>query len=158
MTAVVILVALTIAVGLVGILVPMLPGSLLVGLAIGAWALARNDPGGWTVLGIAVTLLASGVVVKYLVPGRRLRRSGVPNRTLLLGAALGLVGFFVVPVVGLPLGFVLGIYLAELQRRSRAEAWRATVEALRAVGLGLMIELAFATLAAVTWGIGVLAT
>ena len=29
---------------------------------------------------------------------------------------LGIVGFFVVPVVGLLLGFVLGVYLAELAR------------------------------------------
>ena len=31
-------------------------------------------------------------------------------------------GFFVIPVVGLFLGFVLGVYLAELQRVGRAQA------------------------------------
>nr|WP_284290737.1 DUF456 family protein [Angustibacter aerolatus] len=52
-------------------------------------------------------------MVKYVLPGRRLKDAGVPWWTTLAGVALGVVGFFVVPVVGLLLGFVLGVYLAE---------------------------------------------
>ena len=149
-----VLVALAIAVGLVGVLVPMLPGSALVLGAIVLWAVVAGGTGAWLVAAIATVLLAVGVVVKYLVPGRRLQRSGIPNRTLLAGAVLGVVGFFVVPVVGLPLGFVLGIYLAELERLGRQRAWPATLEALKAVGLGMLIELGFASLAAATWLVG----
>ena len=65
---------------------------------------------------VLLVLVALGVVVKYVVPGRRLKAAGVPTSTLLLGAALGVVGFFVIPVVGLLVGFVLGVYLAELRR------------------------------------------
>ncbi|MCZ4498506.1 MAG: hypothetical protein JWQ74_1059 [Marmoricola sp.] len=151
-------VALAIAVGLVGVLVPMLPGGLLVGAAILGWALVRADTGSWTTFGVAATLLLTGSVTKYLVPGRRLQRHGVPNSTLLFGGALGIVGFFVLPVIGLPLGFVLGVYLAERRRRPHAEAWPATVAALRAVGLGIMIELGFGTLAAAAWAIGAIVT
>src|SRR4051794_1587770 len=133
------LVALVIAVGLVGVLVPMLPGSALVLGAILVWAVAVSESGGWLVAGIAAALLAAGVVVKYLVPGRRLQRSGIPNRTLLIGGALAIVGFFVIPVVGLPVGFVAGIYLAEVDRLGRERAWPATLEALKAVGLGILI-------------------
>lgn len=149
-----VLVAVLIAVGLVGVLIPMLPGSALVLIAVLIWAAVLGESGGWVVAGLATALLAIGVVVKYLVPGRRLQRTGIPNRTLLLGGALGILGFFVVPVVGLPLGFVLGIYLAEAQRLGRDRAWPATVEALKAVGLGIAIELAFASLAALTWLLG----
>ena len=149
-----VLVALAIAVGLVGVLVPMLPGSALVLGAIVLWAVVAGGTGAWLVAAIATVLLAVGVVVKYLVPGRRLQRSGIPNRTLLAGAVLGVVGFFVVPVVGLPLGFVLGIYLAEVERLGRQRAWPATLEALKAVGLGMLIELGFASLAAATWLVG----
>lgn len=158
MTLLVILVALTIAVGLVGIVVPLLPGSLLVAIAISVWAVALGETGGWVVLVIALALIGSGQVVKYLVPGRQLQRSGVPTRTLLVGAALGIVGFFVVPVIGLPLGFVLGVYLAEWRRLPRGQAWPATVNALKAVGLGILIELGFTTLAALVWSVGVLVT
>lgn len=148
------LVALLIAVGLVGVLVPMLPGSALVLGAILVWAVAVGESGGWLVAGIAAALLAAGVVVKYLVPGRRLQRSGIPSRTLLIGGALAIVGFFVIPVVGLPVGFVAGIYLAEVDRLGRERAWPATQEALKAVGLGILIELSFASLAALTWLVG----
>ena len=148
------LVALAIAVGLVGVLIPLMPGSTLVVGAILVWAAFTGSGTGWAVFVIAACLVAVGGVLKYLIPGRRLQVSGVPNRTLLLGGVLGIVGFFVIPVVGLPIGFVLGIYLAEVQRLGSERAWPATLEALKAVGLGMLIELAFASLAAVTWLIG----
>jgi len=158
MTGPEILVALAIAVGLVGVLVPMLPGSLLVGAAILAWAAERGGSTAWVVAVIALGLLVTGAVVKYLVPGRRLQRAGVPTGTLLAGAVLGVVGFFVVPVVGLPLGFVLGVYLAEWRRLDHRSAWPSTLHALKAVGLGLAIELGFGILAAATWAVGVVLT
>ena len=37
----------------------------------------------------------------------------------MIGGACGVVGFFVVPVVGLFLGFVLGVYVAERRRLGR---------------------------------------
>jgi uncharacterized protein YqgC (DUF456 family) len=153
----VVLVALAIAVGLVGMVVPLLPGSLLVGAAIGVWALVRAEPGAWVTFAVAAGLLAVGVVVKYLVPGRRLAESGVPGTSLLVGACLGLVGFFVVPVLGLPLGFVAGIYGAEWVRQGHERALPATIAALRAVGTGIAIELAFGLAAALVWVVGVVA-
>lgn len=158
MTGMEILVALAIAVGLVGIAVPMLPGSLLVFVAILVWATEVGGTTAWLILAVASACLLTGTVVKYLVPGRRLKASGVPTSTLLLGAVLGVIGFFVVPVVGLVLGFVLGVYLGELQRLGRAQAWPATVEALKAVGLSMLIEFSAALLAALVWFGGVLAT
>jgi uncharacterized protein YqgC (DUF456 family) len=158
MTGVELLVATAIALGLVGMLVPVLPGSLLVGVAELVWAVDRGGPTAWAVTAVALGLLVAGATVKYLVPGRRLQRAGVPTRTLAIGAALGVVGFFVVPVVGLPVGFVLGVYLAEWQRLDHQRAWPATLHALRAVGLGIVIELAFGLASAGTWAVGVVVT
>ena len=109
-------VALAIAIGVVGVIVPLLPGSLLVLGAILVWAWDIGSPTGWAVLAVATLVIALGSVVKYVVPGRRLKDNGIPNSTLFLGGALGVVGFFVIPVVGLLIGFVLGVYLAELRR------------------------------------------
>jgi uncharacterized protein len=153
-----ILLAVTIAVGLVGMLVPVLPGSLLVVAAIVVWAIDVAGVTAWVVAVTAIALVATGTVVKYLVPGRRLQRAGVPTSTLLAGGALGVVGFFVVPVVGLPLGFLLGVYLAQWHRVDQAAAWPATVHAVKAVGLGIVIELGFGILAAATWAVGVVLT
>ena len=150
------IVALLIAVGLVGIVVPVLPGTLLILFAILVWAIAVGSPTGWVVMGVVSALLAAGAVVKYAVPGRRLKGAGVPSSTLVAGAVLGFVGFFVVPVVGLFLGFVLGVYLAEHRRLDASAAWPSTKHALKAVGLSITIELAAGLAATVIWVAGLL--
>ena len=158
MTLTEVAVAIAILVGLVGILVPVLPGSVLILAAILVWALELQDPTAWVVLAIAATLLVAGTVVKYAVPGRHLQQAGIPARTQWIGAAFAVVGFFVVPVVGIFLGFVLGVYVAERGRVGAAEAWPSTKLALRAVGLSILIELAAGVLATLCWIVGVFAT
>jgi len=150
-------VALVIALGLAGVVVPVLPGTLLVGAAVVVWALDTGGRTAWLVTAVALSLLLAGALLKYVLPGRRLRDSGIPGRTLWAGAALGVVGFFVVPVVGLVLGFVLGVYLAERARVGET-ARSSTLSALRAVGLSIAIELASGLLAAAAWVVGVVVT
>ncbi|MQA87205.1 MAG: DUF456 family protein [Streptosporangiales bacterium] len=147
-----VLVGLVIAVGIVGILVPVLPGLLLIWAAVLTWALFERTPLAWIVLAVASVLVLASQIVKYLVPGRRMRAAGVPWRTLAIGGVLAIVGFFVIPVVGLVIGFVLGVYVAERVRLGgHSAAWPSTVEALRAVGLSILIELAAGLVVAVTW-------
>jgi hypothetical protein len=110
------------------------------------------------VFGLATAVLVVGTVVKYAVPGRRLKSSGIPASTTWFGIALGVVGFFVIPVVGLVIGFVLGVYLAEHRRVGSAAAWPSTQQALRAVGVSILIELAAGILAALVWVVGVVVT
>jgi hypothetical protein len=65
---------------------------------------------------------------------------------------LAIVGFFVIPVVGFFIGFPLGVYLEESRRLGRhAAAWDSTREALRAMGLSILIELTATALAAGVW-------
>jgi uncharacterized protein YqgC (DUF456 family) len=152
------LVGLAVLVGVVGVVVPVLPGTLLILGAVLVWALQDGSGTAWTVFAIVTVPLATGAIVKYAVPGRRLQAAGVPNSTLLAGGLLGLVGFFVIPVVGLFVGFVGGIYVAEVRRVGRDAAWPSTKHALLAAGLSILIELAAALLAAMTWFSGALLT
>ena len=158
MTLTEILVAVAIAVGVAGIIVPVLPGTVLVLGAILVWALEVGTTTAWLVLAVATTFLVLGTVVKYLLPGRRLKSSGVPNRTLVAGGLLAFVGFFAIPVVGMFIGFVLGVYAAERVRVGAAGAWPSTRAALRAVGVSILIELVAVFLAVVTWVVGVVLT
>ena len=153
-----VLAGVAIAVGLVGIVVPLLPGTLLVAVAVVVWAVAVGETPGWAAAGAALLVLGVGTVVKYLLPGRHLKSQGIPTRTLVLGGLLGVVGFFVVPVIGLPLGFVLGVYLSEAQRLGTEAAWPATRVTVKAVGASILIELAAGTTAAVLWFVGAVAT
>jgi uncharacterized protein YqgC (DUF456 family) len=154
-----VLVALAIAVGLVGVLVPVLPGLLLVWAAILAWAVEVRGAVAWTVLALVTVAFVVGTVVKYVVPGRRLRRAGVPWTSTAVGGVLGVVGFFVIPVVGLVVGFVLGVYLAEWGRlHASGPAWQSTRRALAAAGVSMLIELSAGVVMAGCWLAGVLLT
>ncbi|WP_369070480.1 DUF456 domain-containing protein [Kineococcus terrestris] len=162
-----VLVALAVAVGIVGVVLPVLPGTLLVAAATLVWALVTGGAAWWWWAGV-VAVLVAGQVAMYLVPGRRMTRAGIRTRSLLLGGLLGVVGFFVVPVLGLVLCFVLGVFLAELARATRPAAGTggsgalrpavaSTVVALKNVGLSILIEGSAALLAALVWVAGALA-
>ena len=147
-----VLIGLAILTGIVGVVVPVLPGALLAWAAIVVWALAVGSATAWVVLAVATLLIGGAQVVKVLVPGRRLRDAGVPRRSILAGLLLAVVGFVLIPVVGFFLGFPLGVYLGERHRLGRhASAWRSTREALRAMGLSILIELSATVLAAGAW-------
>jgi uncharacterized protein YqgC (DUF456 family) len=152
----IVLVALAIAVGLVGILVPLLPGTVLVFGAILVWALFERTTVAWVTLGVVAAVLAATLLVKYLWPMRRMKSADVGTLSLVSGAVLGIIGFFVVPVLGLVIGFVLGVYLAELaKRRDQRVAWTSTVHAIKGVALSVGVELAGGLLATVAWVVAV---
>ena len=89
---------LAIVVGAVGIIVPVLPGSLLIGVSLLVWALVLGSPLGWIIFGIAALFIAAGMTSSAVLTGR----------------------------------------------------------AMKATGLGILAEFGFASLAAGTWGVGVL--
>lgn len=152
-----VLVALVMLVGLVGVVVPVLPGTALVLAAGVAWALLVEDDGAvrWVVLLVMTALFAAGVVLKYLLPGRRLA-GDLPRSTLLLATAGAVVGFFLLPPLGLLLGGIVGTYVAEARRVGFGpQARRSTMRVLRAVGLGVLAELAAGVLMVATWLVGV---
>jgi len=153
------IVGLAIVVGLVGAVIQIYPGSLIVAAAVAVWGVVTGGPVGWTVAVVGVLAVAVAGVAKYLYAGRYLKSAGVPNHTLLVGGVLGIVGFFVIPVIGLPIGFVLGVYLSEMGRhRDHRGAWRSTMAAIKATGLTILIELAGALVATGAWVAGLLAT
>lgn len=154
-----VVVGLMVLAGLIGIAVPVLPGLLVIWAAVLLWASEAQTTTGWVVLGIATTLALSGFLLQYLLPGRRLRNAGITTSTTVAGAALAVVGFFVIPVVGGFLGFAVGIYLAErIKLGSHSAALPSTKHAIKAIGLSMGIELATGLAIASTWLIGVIST
>ncbi|MDF3284467.1 DUF456 domain-containing protein [Gordonia polyisoprenivorans] len=152
-----VIVGVCIAVGLLGIVVPVLPGTLLVAVSILVWAIVVGG-WAWAVFALAAVLIGVGEIVKYVVAGRVLRRHEIPNRTIVVGGVVGIVGFFVVPVVGLFLGFIAGALVSELVRtRTAGAAWRGTVAATKAAAVTIGIELFGALLASGTWLAGAIA-
>ncbi|WP_029289676.1 DUF456 domain-containing protein [Cellulomonas sp. HZM] len=152
------LVGLAVVAGLVGVVVQVLPGALLVLAAVGVWGVVTGGAVGWGVVAVAVLATGAAQVVKYLVAGRHLSRGGVPPSAVVWGAVAGVVGFFVIPVVGLPVGFLAGTFVAEWVRlRSGRRAWRATLVAMQATGLTILVELAGALVTTAAWVVGLAA-
>ncbi|MGO1174061.1 MAG: DUF456 domain-containing protein [Actinomycetaceae bacterium] len=139
---------LAIAVGLFGTVTMIFPGGGLVAAAVAIWGWYQGGTLGWTVAIIAVASFLLAMVLGYVVAGGYMRRGGVRTSTLVIAAVAGIVGFFVVPVVGLFLFFVGAVFLVELARSKDARrAWPATVRALKAAGLTILVELAGAMVA-----------
>jgi uncharacterized protein YqgC (DUF456 family) len=153
-----VVVGLLMFVGLIGVVVPMLPGLPLVWTAVFIWACVSQNTTGWVVLGIATAMALAGVLLQYLVPGQRMAKAEVSASSAAVGAALGIAGFFVLPIVGAFLGFAVGVYVAERVRLgSHAAAWRSTDQVLKAIALSVGIEFLAGLAIATTWLIGVAA-
>ncbi|MEE2523700.1 DUF456 domain-containing protein [Pseudarthrobacter sp. J75] len=155
-TVVTILCGLAILVGVAGTVVPVLPGSILIGAALLAWAIwGGAGTVAWVVFAIGIVFVATGMAASAVLTGRKLRQHAIPGRSVMIGVAAGIVGMFIIPVVGLFVGFAAGLLLSEFARtRNFGTATTTSWAALKATGLGILVEFGLACLAASTWVIG----
>ncbi len=134
--------------GLLGIIFPVLPGSILVGVGALVWALWGASGWGWIAFGVAAVLLIIGAGSSLLLTGRSLKQRQVPKWPVTVGILLGIVGMFFLPGFGLPIGFALGLLLAEWYRmRDLRKAAVTSWETIKALGLGILIEFGCAMVA-----------
>jgi uncharacterized protein YqgC (DUF456 family) len=154
------LIALVMLAGIVGVVVPVLPGLVMVWAAGLVWVWLDGAGPGRIAVGVLLTLLlVVGIVAKYALPARSATGAGAPRSTLLLGVAGAVLGLFLIPVVGVVVGGVGAVFVAELVRlKDASTAWRSTWAVLRAVGVGILVELTAAVLMFGTWIAAVLLT
>jgi uncharacterized protein YqgC (DUF456 family) len=145
--------------GMVGVVVPVMPGLLLVWVAgVGTLLWQGTDVVGWTVAGVLTALFLVGSGATLWLPTRQGRRGGVPGRSLGVALLGALVGFFLVPVLGLVLGAFAGLLYAEHRRLGDWPRARASVgQVLRAYGIGVLVELVVGVVMIATWLVTVLA-
>ena len=147
------LVVVALVIAAAGIVVPVLPGTVLALAAFLVWALATGGTTAWVTFGIVVLIIGLGQVLKYLLPHKSLTAAGVPGRSILVGGVAAIVGFFLIPLVGLVVGFIGGLYVAEHVRlRDWPRARETTWVAMKATGFSILIELGALLLAATVWG------
>lgn len=148
-----VLVGLAMAVGIVGTVVPVLPGLLLVFTACVVYGFIA----GWTTAGVVAiavmgVLLGIGTLAKWALADRSSLRGGAPRRSLLIGAVGAVVGFFVIPVAGLAIGGVGALLVAEQQRTGTWQAaWRSTRTTLLGIGAGVLVEMGAGIVMALVW-------
>ncbi|MEU9120891.1 DUF456 domain-containing protein [Streptomyces sp. NPDC048506] len=151
-------VGLVMLLGLIGVLVPGIPGPLIVWAGVLWWTVTEKSVLAWAVLIGATAVLLLNQALKWLLPTRDLRAAGAPYRTLFLAGAAGIAGFFVVPVIGGPLGAIGGLYLLERTRLgSHGDAWSSVRTVMRTIGLSVLIELMACLVVVGAWAGAVLA-
>lgn len=137
------LVAVAMVVGLVGVVVPVLPGLILMWVAVGSWALL--DGGGtarWVTFAVVTLLTAVGTTAAVVWSGRKASGAGAPWWALTVAMVGAVVGFLTLPVIGIVVGGVGGLWLAELARlRHPKAAWDTTWVALQAYGVGTVVQM-----------------
>lgn len=153
-----VLAGIAVLIGLIGIVVVFLPGLLLQVAAVAIWAFEESTTVGWIVLVVTVSLALVATGLKYAFPHRRLRDEGVPGWVLFVAVLVAVVGLFVIPVVGAPIGFILTVYVFERVRRGPTKAWPSTKTALKAVLTSTGIELAGGFLILIVFVAGALLT
>jgi uncharacterized protein YqgC (DUF456 family) len=154
-----VLVGVAIFAGLIGIVVQVLPGAVLVLGGILVWAIMTGGTQAWVVFGIAAVAIAIAEVLQWILAGKHMRKAEVPVLTLAVGGIAGIIGFFVIPVLGLFLFFVAAIFLLEwLRRKDVSAAWGATKAALQATLITIGVQLVGSLVATGAWVIGLIFT
>ena len=131
--------------GLAGIVLPALPGHLLIlaGLVLAAWADGFRHVSGWTLGVIAIVALAS-YGIDFAAAAMTTKRLGASRRAM-AGAALGTLGGFFFGLPGLIAGPFVGAVIGELTAtKDLRQAGRAGVAATIGFAVVVAVKVAFA--------------
>lgn len=143
---------LLILVGLVGAVVPVVPGSLFVWLGILAWAIGeRFQHINWIILVLLGILAVLGTFSEYWLRPLVQYRAGFGWKYMVVAILGGFGGGFLlsgIPIIGTIFGAVIGSLvatggLAYLETRSVGEALRASQAYLVGCALSSLVEIVF---------------
>jgi uncharacterized protein len=154
------LIAILMAIGIVGTLIPFIPGLALVWFAGALWAFFDGGDGErmW-LLAVMTLFTVIGFAAQFVIPAKAATSEQPAKGTLFVGGISGLVGFFVVPVIGAPIGFLIGIYLMNLlNSKNSDQAWQLTIKTTVAFGWAMIIQSICAVLVGFTWIVGLIIT
>lgn len=142
-TAVIVVVAGVMLVGLIGTLVPVMPDLILIwlgGLAYGLLA-GWGNVGGWVLAGITA-LGVIGTLSDIWASSMGARVGGASLWGILGGLALGLLGLIIFPPFGAVIGLLAGTFLVEAWRlRDVGKAARGTLGMGVGYGLSFVVKL-----------------
>jgi uncharacterized protein YqgC (DUF456 family) len=136
-----------VAIGLAGIVLPVLPGHMLIlgGLVVAAWADGFRHVSGWTLGVIAVIALAS-YGIDFVSAAVSTKKLGASRRAM-AGAAIGTLGGLFFGLPGLIAGPFVGAVVGELTAtRDMRQAGRAGLAATIGFAIGTAVKVAFAFL------------
>ena len=148
---------LLLAVAAIGTVYPGLPGSGLAIVTLIAWAWIMGSSVAWTTAVIGSILAGIGWSASAVLTGRKLRQHQIPKRSIAVATASAVAGMFLIPVVGVFVGFGCGLLASEyVRRRDFSSSLEASAATLKAAGIGVLVEFFMVCLAGSVWTIGVI--
>lgn len=138
-----ILAAIVMIVGLAGVVVPVLPGLMLLwGTALAYGFAVGFETIGLVVMGILSVILAVSIIKGIVLPRREAVASGASTMAQLGGLVGAIAGFFLIPVVGVFVGGLVGILAVEyLNKGNWDDAWRSTKGLAKGLGINVLVDL-----------------
>jgi uncharacterized protein YqgC (DUF456 family) len=143
-TLLVVLVAMIMVIGVAGTVLPILPGLWLIwAAALGYGVFAGFGIFGWIAMTVITALAAAGTAASFYLPQRSAALVGVPWWGQVIALVCAVAGFFLLPVIGAPVGFVVGILAVTLLRERHFQgALAATWATLRSMLLASGLQFA----------------
>jgi uncharacterized protein len=153
-----VLAGIMLVVAAVGTIYPVLPGSPIAIVTLLLWAWAMGSSWAWTAAIVGAVLCVVGWSASAVLTGRTLKQLEVPRWSILVAIVGGVIGMFLIPVVGIFVGFAVGLLVSEGIRHGEARtAFRSSIQTLKAMGIGVLIEFFLVCVAASVWMLGVFA-
>ena len=91
-----------------------------------------------------------------MLTGRQLKQLEVPWWSIRRAVVGGVIGMFLIPVVGIFVGFAVALLISEWMRhRDLRPGVHYSFETLKAIGTGVLIEFLLVCAAASVWSVGV---
>ena len=126
----------------VGVVYPVLPGSPIAIATLLVWAVVVGSWPAWVTAIVGSLLCAVGWSASAVLTGRRLKQLEVPGWSIAVAVVAGIVGMFLIPVVGIFVGFAVGLLVSEaIRHRDVGRAVHYSIETLKAMGKGVLVEL-----------------
>jgi len=140
------LLLLLMVVGVVGAIIPTLPGITLVLGAMVIWGLVAGFSGLKWALGVGVVAFILSMLIDYLagvLGAQRVGASGWGQAGAFIGMFLGLFGLLPllptgIPLLGILMGTVLGAFVGEFLHRRDLELWPRSQQSVK-VGIAIVV-------------------
>ncbi len=147
------LTAALIMLGVLGTIVPLLPGLMLVWFAALGWGLIMGfDFGGLVAMSVITALLIAGIYLSIRIPQKSAAAQGLSLWGTIFGLVLAIGVGIVLPIVGIPIGFVLGVWIVRVvDTGDAAEAFRSALHTTFALLRASAAQFGVATAMGLTW-------
>jgi hypothetical protein len=129
-------------IGLLGLVVPLIPGLVIIWLAaLGYGLFAGFGTLGWVMFALITVLMIVGSLIDNVLMGAKAHESGAPWWVVLVALVAGVAGNFLLPIIGGLVAALLALFLIEYARRNDAKkAWESMKGMLIGCGWAFVIR------------------